>query len=325
MGETRIPCALNPRLLRVGMAAAAIPPMPRSTDPVDIKALVTPSPDDQKVARRLEQAGVQVLLAEWLGPSGMAQYCGPRLPPSPSRCEVCGGLAPYNRDYCCAEHHRTGAARRRFAQHGAVLRDLVRTSGIGELLPADVPTSDADADAWVRCALRVVLLAGDAVDPTDIRFIRKLRIELRRYGVDDTEIEKQRTRLMGLFSWLTTDTKRSIPCRYSVRNPSFDCHVWMPDRKLGVESNYDGYGTFCGHDYFDLVYALNKTHPQMKEYVGGVEDREYGITFVGLGERGELASPGLFPQFTEHDVRPPDEAFHTPPERCPAQGIFYDE
>ena len=71
---------------------------------------------------------------------------------------------------------------------------------------------------------------------------------------------------MGLTSFLTNDTKRSIPHAGSKRR-TFP--VYMKDNKdnVWIENYYEGYAVFGGKDFFELVDEMN----------GGSGDREVGI------------------------------------------------
>lgn len=67
---------------------------------------------------------------------------------------------------------------------------------------------------------------------------------------------------MGFFSWLTSDTNKSIANVYSSRS-TFPVYVLIPEEFGGgyiEEKAYDGYGVFGGHDVYNLVADWNKTH-----------------------------------------------------------------
>ena len=61
---------------------------------------------------------------------------------------------------------------------------------------------------------------------------------------------------MGLFSWITQDTGRSIPSEYSNR-PTFPVTMTDNEGRQWVEENYEGYGEFGGKDYYELVAEMN--------------------------------------------------------------------
>ena len=82
---------------------------------------------------------------------------------------------------------------------------------------------------------------------------------------------------MGFFSWITSDTKKSIPNIYS-RHRTFT--VTMIDDKGNkfTEHHYEGYGEFGGKDYYELLDEMN----------GGSGDRDNGIW---LAHKPTLADP----------------------------------
>lgn len=61
---------------------------------------------------------------------------------------------------------------------------------------------------------------------------------------------------MGVFSWITSDTNRSISCEGSDR-PTFTVHMITRGGQVFTENNYEGYGEFGGKDIFVLVAELN--------------------------------------------------------------------
>ncbi len=71
---------------------------------------------------------------------------------------------------------------------------------------------------------------------------------------------------MGLFSWMTQDTNKSIAVEGS-RRRTFT--VVMEDNKGNrwVENNYQGYGVFGGKDFYELLDEMN----------GGVGARGVGV------------------------------------------------
>ena len=114
---------------------------------------------------------------------------------------------------------------------------------------------------------------------------------------------------MGLFSWNTQDTNRSIACEGSDRETF---KVIMTDDKLNqwVEESYEGYGEFGGKDYYALVDEMN----------GGIGDRGAGID-ISYMEPSDPRQPVIFPSLSESG-----EYFEgVEPERCEYQGYFYDD
>ena len=71
---------------------------------------------------------------------------------------------------------------------------------------------------------------------------------------------------MGFFSWITSDTKKSIPNHYTDKTL---VPVTMKDDQGNTwfEDMYEGYGEFGGKDYYELVDQMN----------GGSGDRERGV------------------------------------------------
>jgi hypothetical protein len=109
---------------------------------------------------------------------------------------------------------------------------------------------------------------------------------------------------MGFFSWKTQDTNKSIPSRYS-EVPTFT--VIMTDNvgTTWTEESYDGYGSFGGKDYFELVDQMN----------GGTGDRLRGIYIKDYCENP------IYPSLSESG-----EYFEgKEPETCEYQGFFYPD
>lgn len=112
---------------------------------------------------------------------------------------------------------------------------------------------------------------------------------------------------MGVFSWFTQDTNRSIA---TAGNPAgrHTCKVTMTDNKGNRwhEDKYEGYGEFGGKDYYELLAEMN-----------GLTTREEGIDLA----YEEPHRPGLlFPNLTED---PNWQWRNEEPQECPDQGYFY--
>lgn len=138
---------------------------------------------------------------------------------------------------------------------------------------------------------------------------------------------------MGLFSWITMDTNRSIPCTYSSRKPF---PVTMTDDKGNQwhEPEYGGYGEFGGKDFYDLVAEMNGyTEENMPETVD--ELRSIGIALGSHYDGGDWGQRmyGLnfdhipmdevkFPNLTEDDNW---KWRYDKPEDCENQGYFYPD
>ena len=108
---------------------------------------------------------------------------------------------------------------------------------------------------------------------------------------------------MGLFSWVTQDTHKSIPCVGSKRK-TFP--VTMTDNKGNSwhETEYQGYGVFGGKDFYELLAEIN-----------GEIGREAGID-LSFGDK-----PFLSPNLTETKNW---SWVNRSPQDCPDQGYFYD-
>ena len=117
---------------------------------------------------------------------------------------------------------------------------------------------------------------------------------------------------MGFFSWLTSDTRKSISNRYS-RRRALPVYLVTPDNEHIFEKRYEGYGEFGG---FDAYALLAKWNCPEKCTGNPDDDRIVGINLAFSGE--EIKYPLKFSQ--NPDARYEDlEAA----ERCPNQGYFY--
>jgi hypothetical protein len=138
---------------------------------------------------------------------------------------------------------------------------------------------------------------------------------------------------MGFFSFLTSDTKRSIPSYHSKRKP-FNFYVVFPDDSVMRCTNYQGYGVFGGIDvFFAAAYLTDVPRSSRLLLVDAVleaicdEDIDRD-KFDAMRERGiDLFYPksgkpkGVLPRFTEY-LKPYSEL--SDPVDCPHQGFFYD-
>jgi hypothetical protein len=125
---------------------------------------------------------------------------------------------------------------------------------------------------------------------------------------------------MGLFSWRTLDTDRSIPCVGANRDVFT---VYLLDNKGNKweENAYDGYGEFGGKDYHELLAEMN----------GLESDRDAGIDLAfkynikGGGEWYDASTNTkvkiLWPNLVENSkwlwINKENES-------CEYQGYFYD-
>ena len=128
---------------------------------------------------------------------------------------------------------------------------------------------------------------------------------------------------MGMFSWKTNDTRRSIKSVISEK-PTF--RVYMVDH-LGnqwVEDNYEGYGVFGGKDFYELLAEMNGLRPtdSLKPdstNKHGWEDLDYTDKMRLLGIELEASGkPYISPQLTE---KPRKRSTGKPPQDCDSQGV----
>ena len=132
---------------------------------------------------------------------------------------------------------------------------------------------------------------------------------------------------MGVFSWKTQDTNKSIAI---ADNPGGRSHftVTMTDDKGNKwrEYAYDGYGIFGGMDYYVLVAKMNPSlHPEVKKEMHN-KTKQFVENPISLRDIGiEIAfgdyADAKFPNLTEaYDC----EWINDKPEDCEYQGYFYD-
>ena len=117
---------------------------------------------------------------------------------------------------------------------------------------------------------------------------------------------------MGLFSWETQDTNRSIPCSGSPRK-TFPVTMIDDKGNKWIENDYEGYGVFGGKDFYELLAEMNDV--SLSE-TGRLELRDCGIDLY-YGAKAFL-SPNLFEDGNSQWV-------NRAPEDCEFQGYFYDD
>ena len=133
---------------------------------------------------------------------------------------------------------------------------------------------------------------------------------------------------MGVFSWITQDTNKSIAI---ADNPGGRSHfaVTMTDHKGNKwrEYAYDGYGIFGGMDYYVLVAQMNPSlHAEAEKEINNKAKQfvENPISLRDIGIEiafGNYADEAKFPNLTEnHNHGWVDNK----PEDCEYQGYFYD-
>ena len=126
---------------------------------------------------------------------------------------------------------------------------------------------------------------------------------------------------MGFFSWRTSDTDKSICNSFSSRDVFT---VFMKDNKGNTwrEDSYEGYGSFGGKDYHELVAEMN----------GFPSDRENGIHMAcypndrtlwpsDIQEAMKDKNP-IFPVLVERESA---RWWKEDPQDCEYQGYFYED
>ena len=83
---------------------------------------------------------------------------------------------------------------------------------------------------------------------------------------------------MGFFSWITSDTDRSIANNSSTRN-TFAVHMVTEDGQVFSENDYEGYGVFGGKDFYVLAAELNG-------YIGEDDEKTRDMFFNKIWRRG---------------------------------------
>ena len=121
---------------------------------------------------------------------------------------------------------------------------------------------------------------------------------------------------MGFFSWMTSDTERSIANRHSNRE-TFTVYMLSPDGSHLKEDSYDGYGLFGGVDAF--VHWMKFNHPE--ECEGKDDDSIRNLAFDYYDKTDGMKTNCKYPlKFCES---PCDYEKATASEICPDQGYFY--
>lgn len=128
---------------------------------------------------------------------------------------------------------------------------------------------------------------------------------------------------MGLFSWCTSDTRKSIAVDMEgYRGCPKKVYLLNPFGTPYVETDYDGYGTFGGNDVYALVAKWNKPELCKDENGNWLPDiviREIGIELACYdNDHVQLQYPI---KIVEHLCDYEDAAISP---SCPYQGYFYD-
>lgn len=124
---------------------------------------------------------------------------------------------------------------------------------------------------------------------------------------------------MGFFSWMTSDTNKSVSNMFSNRGALPVC-VLCPDGGKIIEENYEGYGVFGGYDIFVLLAKWNKPE-SCKDIEGNWIDEDL-IRHLGIdiNYSGEVKYPI---KIVEDSSLGYDDVGAS--ESCPEQGFFYDD
>lgn len=129
---------------------------------------------------------------------------------------------------------------------------------------------------------------------------------------------------MGMFSWCTSDTRKSISAMGDVPWTAQEVYVLNPFGEPYKENDYYGYGIFGGHDVFALVAKWNvpeKCKDENGEWLPGEEIRNIGIKLACYDwDHVKLDYPI---KIVEDPSIPYDKAGISP--SCPYQGAYYDD
>lgn len=126
---------------------------------------------------------------------------------------------------------------------------------------------------------------------------------------------------MGCFSWITSDTNKSISSYDSCRG-SFPVYLLCPDGTKIKEENYEGYGIFGGRDAYALVAIWNIPEACKDEDDNFKPDeniRHLGISIACYDHQNASLQYPL--KFVEDKNLSYDEVEAS--KGCPDQGLFY--
>lgn len=119
---------------------------------------------------------------------------------------------------------------------------------------------------------------------------------------------------MGVYSWKTQDTGRSISNIFSWKG-TFPVTMLDDKGTRYYEENYGGYGEFNGKNFYVLLAEMNG-------FTGDKESPEYNdrARSFGIG-----LAYGKVPYLSPNLVEKPDEWEYIPdaPPECEHQGFFY--
>ena len=129
---------------------------------------------------------------------------------------------------------------------------------------------------------------------------------------------------MGLFSWCTSDTRKSISAMGDVPWTAQEVYVLNPFGKPYKESDYEGYGIFGGHDVYALVAKWNVPEKCKDENGEWLPDEDIRNIGIGLACYDWNHVKLQYPiKIVEDPSIPYDKAGISP--SCPYQGAYYDE
>lgn len=125
---------------------------------------------------------------------------------------------------------------------------------------------------------------------------------------------------MGYFSWLTSDTNRSISNVESSRG-AFKVTMLLPNGSKITEDAYEGYGIFGGVSFYHTVYQLNSRNLKFKHIL----EQDWSEEFKGimmLDYREPNRDFAITPKFVEDDSLRWEDLPN--PVSCKNQGFFYN-
>lgn len=131
---------------------------------------------------------------------------------------------------------------------------------------------------------------------------------------------------MGVFSWITADTEKSIPVEGNLGHKKcFTVYLLAPDGTYYQEDYYQGYGVFGGRDAFALLAQWNEPD----KCVGDDDkDRSIGID-LRYNRPEDMRCPiKIVEELPNDKSRKSIKAYYNrlgESEDCPYQGYFYDD
>ena len=129
---------------------------------------------------------------------------------------------------------------------------------------------------------------------------------------------------MGTFSFMTSDTKKSVSSVDSDRG-ALPCKMILPDGMEYIETEYEGYGMFHDEDFFVHVAILNGGDPKCLDDDDLFDDaREDGIQIYFAAEDNNFNTKAIIlPKIVSIDFSGKYDDVPDSPS-CPHQGFFYD-